>query len=217
MSLEIEKNNEEKNKDLVGYYNTLKVLSKHFSFKKIEKTENEKLVERYNKKKNIKIDNYSKDFLLSYRQFLIDVDAEMRYELYRNNMINNGANALLFDLEDLKKIIINLIKNGCLSDDCSYHSILYYKKPNEDGTFDICCLNEELNKILYYKMEYCHDSDRFHQISLKEFEFDNFNYDLNNLNLDNEKYFSKFVFNDDGKICSQEIGNKGKFRVLNLK
>ena len=36
MSLEIEKNNEEKNKDLVGYYNALKVLSKHFSFKKNE-------------------------------------------------------------------------------------------------------------------------------------------------------------------------------------
>ena len=75
-----------------------------------------------------------------------------RYEMYKDFIIKNGGDEKLFDIPYIQEIIMDIIKYGDPRLVVEGKSTLYYKNPNEDGTFDICGRMDGPTVDLCYKM-----------------------------------------------------------------
>lgn len=93
-----------------------------------------------------------------------------RYEFYKEFVIDHGGDKKLFDLPAINNIIDYVIKYADGRVKMDGRSPLYYKCPNEDGTFDICGRMNGPSVTVVYKMEYCHDGNPEHYIVLKKYE-----------------------------------------------
>ena len=96
-----------------------------------------------------------------------------KIKAYKEEMIRQGANPELFNLQAINDIIDYIIDYGDYRVKMEGRSPIYYKNPNEDGTFDICGRMAGPNVTVVYKMEYCDDENPDHYIVLKKYRQEN--------------------------------------------
>ena len=116
----------------------------------------EQAVEKYNEAVNLAV------------EALIKADEEIEY--YKEFVIDHGGDKKLFDLPAINNVIDYIIEYADRRLKMEGRSPIYYKCPNEDGTFDICGRMSGPSVTVVYKMEYCHDGNPEHYIVLKKYE-----------------------------------------------
>lgn len=77
---------------------------------------------------------------------------QFRYNMYKEYIRRNGGDMNIFNIPFIQEIIMNIIENGDPRLRFEGHSTLYFKQPNEDGSFDICGRMEGPIVNLCYKM-----------------------------------------------------------------
>lgn len=118
-----------------------------------------------------------------------------RYESYKEFIIAKGGDEKLFDLPAVNNVIDYIIKYG------TFGRPIYYKNPNEDGTFDICGRMGGPSATLVYKMEYCHDDNPEHFIVLKKYE--QRSHDDGNFYYIDGCFHNKIYINKEGNIIEE--------------
>ena len=93
--------------------------------------------------------------IIQEKQIQLEEDYKIIFNIfnnYKNYIKNNGGNTKYFDFYSFQEILINIIKNGNLSEVIEGRSPLYYKLPNDNGSFDICGSKNGKYIDIYYKM-----------------------------------------------------------------
>ena len=90
----------------------------------------------------------------------------IRYKEYKKFIRENGGDMELFNIPYIDALVKFVIIKGDLRQKVEGRSPIYYKEPNEDGTFDICGRMDGYYVDLCYKMMRYEDG-----IKLCKFEF----------------------------------------------
>ena len=118
-----------------------------------------------------------------------------KYEAYKKFVILNGGDKRLFNLPAVNNVIDYIVKYG------NSKNPIFYKMPNDDGTFDICGRMGNFSTTIVYKMEYCNDKNPEHFIVFKKYEQkSHFEGDFNYIY---ECFYNKIYINKEGIIVEE--------------
>ena len=78
---------------------------------------------------------------------------QFRYDMYKEFIKNNGGDIKIFEIPFIQEIVMDIIVNGNPRLRSEGRSTLFFKLPNEDGTFDICGRMDGPYVDLCYKMK----------------------------------------------------------------
>ena len=124
----------------------------------------------------------------------------VRYKLYTNFLLENGARKDIIEMPAIKKIILDTIENGDPRVRLEGKSPISYRNPKEDGTFDIYGRTEGYTSSVAYIMDLDEQEENGYFICLTK-------KDIRNYLLFNEserKPDEKIYINKNGKIIEKK-------------
>ena len=92
---------------------------------------------------------------------------QIRFERYKEFLLENGANPEIIELQAVKDLIMWIIVNGDPIVKSQGRSPITYVEPNPDGTFNIFGKMNGYSTSLRYYMEYVNDDNNLNNNFIK--------------------------------------------------